>query len=219
MRPVELRELMSIHVNVMPLVDLGGRRRFVPFAGGTFEGREDETVSRGSILQGGVDWQTVRLDGTLDIDAHYTLLTEEDEAIEVVSQGLRRGLGGVSARRRRRTAYEAAPSSASGPDRPGGRGRMAACSPMLFNTAGQAEVAPDQEEQLEDLGGLEMGRQAVPGRVADAVRRRSISSTAVSSVRSSGVQTAAAGPSVTRFDLRCRCRPASAPMRLCWAHS
>ena len=95
MRAVELRELMSIYVNVLPLVDLGGGRRYVPFEGGTFEGRDGLV---GSILQGGVDWQTVRPDGTLDIDAHYTLLTEEDEAIEVVSQGLRRASGEVTAR-------------------------------------------------------------------------------------------------------------------------
>ena len=95
MRPVELRELMSIYVNVLPLVDLGGGRRFVPFEGGTFEGRDGLA---GSILQGGVDWQTVRPDGTLDIDAHYTLLTEENEAIEVVSQGLRRATDDVTAR-------------------------------------------------------------------------------------------------------------------------
>ena len=45
-----------------------------------------------------------------------------------------------------------------------------------------------------------------------------ISSTAVSRVRSSGVHTAAAGPSGTASICRCS-RPASAPMRLCWAHS
>jgi hypothetical protein len=94
-RPVELRELMSIDVHVLPLVDLGGGRRFVPFEGGTFEGRDGLA---GSILQGGVDWQTVRPDGTLEIDAHYTLLTEQGEAIEVVSQGVRRASEDVTAR-------------------------------------------------------------------------------------------------------------------------
>jgi hypothetical protein len=39
MRPVELRELLLITVQVRPIVDLGGGRRFVPFDGGTFEGR------------------------------------------------------------------------------------------------------------------------------------------------------------------------------------
>lgn len=95
MRPVELRALMSIAVNVLPLVDLGGGRRFVPFDGGTFEGRGGLA---GTILQGGVDWQTIRSDGTLDIDAHYTLLTDDDEAIEVVSQGVRAASPDVAAR-------------------------------------------------------------------------------------------------------------------------
>lgn len=95
MRPVELRELMSIDVHVLPLVDLGGGRRFVPFEGGTFEGRDGLV---GTILGGGVDWQTVRPDGTLEIDAHYTLLTEGGDAIEVVSQGLRRATADVTAR-------------------------------------------------------------------------------------------------------------------------
>ena len=102
MRPVELRALMSIYVNVLPLVYLGGGRRFVPFDGGTFEGRDGLA---GSIHQGGVDWQTVRPDGTLDIDAHYTLLTDEQEAIEVVSQGLRRASDDVAARLTRGTRW------------------------------------------------------------------------------------------------------------------
>jgi hypothetical protein len=86
MRPVHLRELLSIHVDVRPVVDLDGGRRYVPFAGGTFEGRDGLA---GTILEGGVDWQRVRPDGTLEIDAHYTLATQENEAIEVRSRGLR----------------------------------------------------------------------------------------------------------------------------------
>jgi hypothetical protein len=95
MRPVELRELMSIYVDVLPLVDLGGGRRFVAFGGGTFEGRDGLA---GSILGGGVDWQTVRPDGTLEIDAHYTLQTDRDEAIEVVSRGIRAASPSVAER-------------------------------------------------------------------------------------------------------------------------
>jgi hypothetical protein len=70
MRPVELRELLSIRVPVRPVVDLGGGRRYVPFDGGDFEGRDG---LGGTIIEGGVDWQTVRADGVLEIDAHYTL--------------------------------------------------------------------------------------------------------------------------------------------------
>ncbi|HEY5888418.1 MAG TPA: DUF3237 family protein [Acidimicrobiales bacterium] len=87
MRPIALRELLAIEVAVHPLVDLGGGRRFVPFAGGTFTGRDGLA---GVVLQGGVDWQVVRDDEVLDIDAHYALLTEEGEGIEVRSTGIRK---------------------------------------------------------------------------------------------------------------------------------
>jgi hypothetical protein len=95
MRSVELRELMLITIAVRPLVDLGGGRRYVAFDGGTFEGRDGMS---GTVLEGGADWQTVRPDGILDIDAHYTLQTEANEAIEVVSQGVRKASASVTAR-------------------------------------------------------------------------------------------------------------------------
>jgi hypothetical protein len=95
MRPVELRELLLIAIRVRPIVDLGGGRRFVPFDGGTFEGRDGLA---GSVLEGGVDWQQVRPDGVLEIDAHYTLRTDAQEAIEVVSQGVRKASASVATR-------------------------------------------------------------------------------------------------------------------------
>jgi Protein of unknown function (DUF3237) len=52
----------------------------------------------GAVLAGGVDWQQVRPDGVLEIDAHYTLRTEADEAIEVLSQGVRKASASVAAR-------------------------------------------------------------------------------------------------------------------------
>ena len=95
MRSVELRELMLITIQVRPIVDLGGGRRYVAFDGGGFEGRDGLA---GTVLEGGVDWQTVRADGVLEIDAHYTLQTETNEAIEVVSQGVRKASESVTAR-------------------------------------------------------------------------------------------------------------------------
>ena len=53
MRPVAVRELLSIRVRVRPVVNPGGGRRYVPFDGGTFVGRDGR---RGTILEGGVDW-------------------------------------------------------------------------------------------------------------------------------------------------------------------
>ena len=56
----------------------------VVFAGGTFEGRDG---LRGTIAPGGVDWQLARPDGVLEIDAHYLLLTDGGDQIEVRSRG------------------------------------------------------------------------------------------------------------------------------------
>jgi hypothetical protein len=95
MRPVGLRELLSIEVQVLPLVDLGEGRRYVPFEGGTFAGRDGLC---GSLREGGVDWQSVRPDGTLEIDAHYTLQADAGELIEVRSQGLRKATPAVTER-------------------------------------------------------------------------------------------------------------------------
>jgi hypothetical protein len=95
MRSVELSELMLITIQVRPIVDLGGGRRYVAFEEGRFEGRDGLA---GTVLEGGVDWQTVRADGVLEIDAHYTLQTETNEAIEVVSQGVRKASESVAAR-------------------------------------------------------------------------------------------------------------------------
>jgi len=94
---VELRPLMDIDVAVQPVVDLGvfplGGRRIVVFDGGTFEGRDG---LRGSVAPGGVDWQIVRTDGVIEIDAHYVLLTDTSEAIEVRSSGLRKATAAVA---------------------------------------------------------------------------------------------------------------------------
>jgi hypothetical protein len=95
MRPLGLRELLSIEVRVLPLVDLGAGRRYIPFEGGTFAGRDG---LRGTLREGGVDWQSVRPDGTLEIDAHYTLDTDAGELIEVRSQGLRKATAEVTER-------------------------------------------------------------------------------------------------------------------------
>jgi hypothetical protein len=98
MRPVVVRELLAIAVHVRPVVDLGGGRRYVAFDGGTFEGREVLRGVRGTLAEGGVDWQMLRPDGTLEIDAHYTLATEEGELVEVRSRGLRKASPAVAER-------------------------------------------------------------------------------------------------------------------------
>jgi hypothetical protein len=85
--PIHLSELMIININVRPVVQLGNDRRYVPFADGSFAGADG---LQGTLQPGGIDWQRVRADGTVEIDAHYVLRTDDDDLIEVRSTGVRR---------------------------------------------------------------------------------------------------------------------------------
>ena len=64
-----------------------GLRRVVPITGGTFEG----TNMRGRVVPGGADWQFVRPDGALSVEARYTLETTDSVLIMVTNRGIRRG--------------------------------------------------------------------------------------------------------------------------------
>jgi hypothetical protein len=71
-----------------------GLRRVVPITGGTFEGPN----LRGRVLPGGADWQFVRADGVLAVDARYTLQTSDSVLIMVSNRGIRRAPPEVMAR-------------------------------------------------------------------------------------------------------------------------
>jgi hypothetical protein len=88
---------MSLAVDVGDVVSMGpgplGERRVVGIIGGTFEG----SGMRGEVLPGGADWQIVRTDGVLDLDARYALKEQGGGLIRVVSQGYRHGSSDVLA--------------------------------------------------------------------------------------------------------------------------
>ena len=88
---LEFEYLCDLKVDVGEIVTMGpgplGERRIVAILGGTFEGPQ----LRGTVLPGGNDWQIVRTDGVLDVDARYALRTDAGDAIRVVSQGYRHG--------------------------------------------------------------------------------------------------------------------------------
>ena len=73
----------------------GGRRR-APIIGGTVSGR-----LVGQVIPGGADWQTVRSDGCLEIDARYVLDIGGD-FVEVATMGLRTATSDVLAQLMRR---------------------------------------------------------------------------------------------------------------------
>jgi hypothetical protein len=64
-----------------------GFRRMIPIAGGSFEG----TGIRGIILPGGYDFQLLRNDGVLEIDARYVLQADDGALITIVNRGFRHG--------------------------------------------------------------------------------------------------------------------------------
>ena len=90
--------LMQLRVTLEPVRDLGdtplGRRRIIGITGGTFSGAR----LSGKILPGGADWQLIRGDGTADLDARYTLETNDGALIYVSNRGYRHGAPEVIAR-------------------------------------------------------------------------------------------------------------------------
>ena len=64
-----------------------GARRVVPIRGGTFEGMR----LRGTLLQGGADWQYLRADGVMMVEAQYLLRTDDGVIIQVNNRGMRHG--------------------------------------------------------------------------------------------------------------------------------
>jgi hypothetical protein len=65
----------------------GGRRRIVTILSGTVDGPE----IKGRVLPGGADWQIVRDDGFIELDARYTIETTAGHLIYVQNRGIRHG--------------------------------------------------------------------------------------------------------------------------------
>jgi hypothetical protein len=64
-----------------------GERRIINIIGGMLEGPR----LSGRILPGGADWQVIRNDGVTELEAKYTLETEDSALIYVTNWGLRHG--------------------------------------------------------------------------------------------------------------------------------
>lgn len=84
------RPLFDLRLSIPPLQEVGGPAgaglRVATVAGGTFSGDR----LRGTV-EGGSDWQTLRSDGAIAIDARILLRTDEDEPIGLTYRGLRHG--------------------------------------------------------------------------------------------------------------------------------
>jgi len=88
---LRLAPLLRAEITLAPPQELGdtphGRRRVIAITGGRFAGDE----LRGRVLAGGADWQLIRADGVAELDARYTLETDDGALIYVSNFGYRHG--------------------------------------------------------------------------------------------------------------------------------
>jgi hypothetical protein len=91
MNPLELEYRLEVWALIGAPIDLGetrsGHRRVIPITGGSVEG----DGIKGTVIAGGADWQVVYKDGGADLEARYTLKTEDGALIQVTNRGMRRG--------------------------------------------------------------------------------------------------------------------------------
>ncbi len=90
MKP-ELEFVFEARVAVAAPVNIGnsshGLRRVVPILGGVCAGPR----LQGEVTPGGADWQVVRPDGVLQLEARYTIRAADGALIQVTNRGLRHG--------------------------------------------------------------------------------------------------------------------------------
>jgi Protein of unknown function (DUF3237) len=104
----ELRHVCDIDVDVGPIRDLGitpyGRRRIIPILGGRVTGAR----LQGEVVPGGADWQYVRADGVIELEARYSIRTEDGVEIAITNRGLRRAAPEIMERMARGEAADPA---------------------------------------------------------------------------------------------------------------
>ena len=88
---MKLEHVMDIQVNVGKPLEVGmtpqGMRRIIPITGGTFEGHH----LKGVVLPGGADWQVIDANYHTQLEARYSLQTDDGIVIAVINRGVRRG--------------------------------------------------------------------------------------------------------------------------------
>jgi hypothetical protein len=92
MEPVlATRYVFTITAHIAGVTSVGeigvGERRIIPIIGGEVRGKD----INGKILAFGADFQIVRPDSSLDLEAKYALRTDDGAVIYVENRGIRRG--------------------------------------------------------------------------------------------------------------------------------
>src|SRR5579864_8348951 len=96
--PPELTFAFEVCAKVDAPIDVGetsrGHRKIIPITGGTLEG----PGINGRILPGGADWQIVRPDGVVELQARYVAETDEGSLLYIENKGIRRAPPEIMAR-------------------------------------------------------------------------------------------------------------------------
>lgn len=95
---LQSRFAFTASVAVAPISVVGtvpaGERRFIPIEGGEVKG----PLFTGRVLKGSGDWQVVRSDGVISLEARYILESDDGTRISVFNRGLRVASPEVTAR-------------------------------------------------------------------------------------------------------------------------
>jgi Protein of unknown function (DUF3237) len=93
--------VFSLDVKVAPPIDLGespaGHRRVIPILGGEIKGER----LNGRVLPGANDYQIIRRDNVLELEARYIIETDDGAQIFVINNGIRVADADVLARQNR----------------------------------------------------------------------------------------------------------------------
>jgi Protein of unknown function (DUF3237) len=85
----KLEYFCELNIQLDPALIVGetahGIRRIIPIVGGTVNG----PAIKGEILHGGADWQMLRKDGVMELEAHYQFKTDDGVLIYIKNTGLR----------------------------------------------------------------------------------------------------------------------------------
>lgn len=140
---LHLHPLFALDLTVGPLVDAGGplgaQRRVGPIDDGTFAGDR----LNGLVLPGGADWQTLRSDGAVLLDARIVLRTDDEATIGMSYTGIRHGPADVMARL--------------------GRGEPVDASEYYFRIVGRFDTSAPRYEWLNRIAAVGTGTRLPKG--------------------------------------------------------
>ena len=85
---IQTEFIFEARVNIDERLKIGpssrGKAQLIPITGGHFKGPD----IKGTVVPGGADWQLVRPDDVMLVDARYTIKTDDNELISVINKGL-----------------------------------------------------------------------------------------------------------------------------------